>query len=111
MLNGEPRRCVPVSAARGEGLEAVRAALAELLDADAPRGALGSAVSNPRHVDALSRGRAALARATAVASEGMPGEIVALELRESLLAIGEVTGRSVSEDLLERIFSKFCVGK
>jgi tRNA modification GTPase len=40
-----------------------------------------------------------------------PGEIVALELREALAAIGEVTGRQASEELLERIFSRFCIGK
>jgi len=113
LLNGEPRRTVSVSAARGEGLESVREALAELLEAGtaSAAGALASAVSNPRHVEALSRARAALDRARAAAADRMPGEIVALELRESLLAIGEVTGRTVGEDLLDRIFSKFCVGK
>ena len=41
----------------------------------------------------------------------MPGEIVALELRDALATLGEVTGRTVSEDLLDRIFARFCVGK
>ena len=100
-----------VSAAQGIGLESVREALAELLDAGTKAGALAAAVSNPRHVEALSRANAALARAQSAARDRMPGEIVALELRESLLAIGEVTGRTVAEDLLDRIFSKFCVGK
>ena len=40
-----------------------------------------------------------------------PGEIVALELREGLGALGEVTGRTLGGDILERIFSRFCVGK
>jgi tRNA modification GTPase len=111
LLNGEPRRTVSVSAAQGIGLESVREALAELLDAGTKAGALAAAVSNPRHVEALSRANAALARAQSAARDRMPGEIVALELRESLLAIGEVTGRTVAEDLLDRIFSKFCVGK
>jgi len=60
---------------------------------------------------ALARARAALGRAAAVARGGMPGEIVALELRECLEAIGEVTGRSASEELLDRIFHRFCIGK
>src|SRR5262245_20973821 len=111
LLNGEPRRTVSVSAAQAEGLERVREALAELLDAGTSAGALAAAVSNPRHVGALSRANASLARAQDAARDGLPGEIVALELRESLLAIGEVTGKTVGEDLLDRIFSKFCVGK
>ncbi|HEY6196069.1 MAG TPA: tRNA uridine-5-carboxymethylaminomethyl(34) synthesis GTPase MnmE, partial [Candidatus Eisenbacteria bacterium] len=49
--------------------------------------------------------------AAAAAEAGAPGEIVALELRESLAALGEVTGRNASEELLERIFARFCIGK
>jgi tRNA modification GTPase len=62
-------------------------------------------------VEALGRAHAALVRASDAAHENAPGEIVALELRDALAAIGEVTGRVVGEDLLERIFSRFCVGK
>ena len=63
------------------------------------------------HAGALARARAALARAGAAARSGAPGEIVALELREGLGALGEVTGRALGGDVLERIFSRFCVGK
>ncbi len=111
LLNGAPARTVAVSAARGDGLDALRETLAGLLGAEAGPGDLGAAVANPRHAESLGRAREALARARAAAGGGAPGEIVALELRESLAAIGEVTGRSVGDDLLERIFSRFCVGK
>jgi tRNA modification GTPase len=110
LLDGEPRRVVAVSAARREGLEELRAALAELLGAEGG-GGQAAAVGNARHAEALGRAHAALAQAGAAATRGAPGEIVALELRESLAAIGEVTGRSVGEDLLDRIFSRFCIGK
>ena len=110
-LLSRPTRPMAVSAARGDGIEALRAALAGMLGAGAERGALAEAIANPRHVDALSRARAALGRGRATAAAGEPGEIVALELREALAAIGEVLGRSVGDDLLERIFSRFCVGK
>ena len=107
---GPPARVVAVSAARSEGLDELRAALASLLGAGAAGGHAG-AVGNARHVDALTRAREALVRASAIAARGEPGEIVALELREGLAAIGEVTGRAVGEDLLDRIFSRFCIGK
>ena len=103
-------RTVRVSARTGEGLDALRAALATLLGAERP-GGLAGAVANPRHTDALARARTALARAGDAAGSGAPGEIVALELREALAAIGEVSGRHASEELLERIFSRFCIGK
>ena len=101
--------CVRVSARTGDGLDRVRHALGRMVGAG--DGALQGAVSNARHVEALGRARAALDRAAVVARAGEPGEIVALELRESLVAIGEVTGQAVGEDLLDRIFARFCVGK
>ncbi len=105
-----PARVVRVSATTGAGLDALRAALASLLGAD-QSGGLAGAVANPRHADSLERAREALVRAAGAADQGAPGEIVALELREALAALGEVTGRNVSEDLLERIFARFCIGK
>ena len=109
-LPGTELRVVSVSAVTGEGLESLRGALAAFLGADRA-GGLSGAVANPRHTDALARARAALARAGEAGASGSPGEIVALELRESLAALGEVSGRHASEDLLERIFARFCIGK
>jgi tRNA modification GTPase len=114
LLNGAGAASVAVSATGGEGIDRLRAALAEALGVGAGRagsGGLGLAVGNMRHAEAMERSREALGRATRAAGDGLPGEIVALELREALAALGEVTGRSVGEDLLDRIFGKFCVGK
>jgi tRNA modification GTPase len=100
---------VAVSAARRDGLDALRESLAAVLhEGGRPH---GLAVSNSRHVEALDRARAAFDRAVTAGRERRPGEIVALELREGLGALGEVTGQTVGEDLLERIFSRFCIGK
>jgi tRNA modification GTPase len=110
-LDDSVQRVVEVSATRGSGLDALREALAELLGVRGSGTGPGALVGNPRHVEALSRARAALDRAGAAARDAAPGEIVALELREGLAAIGEVTGRTVGEDVLERIFSRFCIGK
>jgi tRNA modification GTPase len=108
MLNGSAGRVVALSAMRGDGLAALREAIAEALGADQSEGG-AVAVSNARHVEALERAREALARACVASGE--PGEIVALELRDALAAIGEVTGREVGEDVLDRIFGRFCIGK
>src|SRR5262249_51280108 len=102
-------RVVAVSAVRAHGLDELRQALLEALGGDAP--ALEMAVSNARHVAALERARAALAAACARGREAAPGEIVALELRDALAGVAEVTGESVDGDLLDRIFARFCVGK
>lgn len=106
---GAPAACV--SARTGDGVADLRRRLGELLGATTLEGAEAGAVGNPRHLEALAHAKEALDRAASGADDGAPGEIVALELRESLAAIGEVTGRAVGEDLLERIFSRFCIGK
>jgi len=107
-LGAPPFAAVATSAIRGDGIAELHAALARLL---AGPGGLAVAVANPRHAEALGRARDALGRAHAAALESAAGEIVSLELHEALRAIGEVTGESVDEDLLERIFSRFCIGK
>jgi tRNA modification GTPase len=110
LTQGGTRRCVEISAARGDGLGELRGALVEVMGVR-KSDAVGVAVSHPRHVEALARSGASLERAIEVALGGEPGEIVALELREAIEALGEITGRRVSEELLERIFSRFCIGK
>lgn len=96
---------VAVSARTAAGVPALREAMVAALGG----GGVAAAAANPRHVEALERARAALSRA--IAAGAGPGELVALELRLALGAIGEVTGRGVGEDLLDRIFARFCVGK
>ena len=107
-----PRRLLDaplyVSAQTGEGLPALRDALARAAGAHA--GGSEALVTNARHIDALRRARTALLEARAAASRE-PGEIVAGELRVALAALGEVTGEAVAPDLLERIFARFCIGK
>jgi tRNA modification GTPase len=110
-LEGSIWRGVEVSAITGVGLDALREALAELAGADRNGNRIGPVAAHPRHVESLDRARAALARAALVAEAGESGEIVALEMRECLEAMGEVTGRRASEELLDRIFSRFCIGK
>ena len=107
-LGAGPFAAVATSATRGDGIAELRSALGRLL---AGAGGFAGVVANPRHAEALGRAREALGRARAVAVDGAPGEVVSLELHEALQAIGEVTGETVDEDLLERIFNRFCIGK
>ena len=59
----------------------------------------------------LERAAECLTRAQDGLHEGLPPELVALEIREALDALGEITGRTTPEEVIERIFAKFCVGK
>ena len=95
---------LPVSARTGEGLEALRGAIVARVADGLDAGSFG----------ALPRQREALLRAAAALDEiggETPAEVAAAGLREALHALGEITGETATEELLERIFSSFCVGK
>ena len=68
-------------------------------------------IAHLRHKVALERAVECLTRAQNGLREGLPPELVALDLREALDALGEITGRTTSEEVIERIFANFCVGK
>ncbi|MGN0800938.1 MAG: tRNA uridine-5-carboxymethylaminomethyl(34) synthesis GTPase MnmE [Christensenellales bacterium] len=95
-----------VSAETGEGLAALRHAIAVRV-APEQESAL---VTNARHIEALQLAAASVAEARQNAG-GAELELVATDLREALSALGQITGRTAAADLIERIFSKFCVGK
>lgn len=69
------------------------------------------AITNLRHIDLLERTRAALARAAAAADAEAPEELVLADLAEAQQSLGGVTGQRTPDDVLNRIFSEFCIGK
>jgi len=66
---------------------------------------------NSRHQEALTRAREAALRATEGLRKEQGLELVAMELRLAVSAIGEIVGKTTTEDLLDLIFSQFCIGK
>jgi tRNA modification GTPase len=96
---------VIVSAVSGEGLDRLREALDRLAFGQ-PSPAAALALTS-RHGLAIDAARAAIARA----GEQRELEVLALELREALDALGQILGVMAPDDLLGRIFSAFCIGK
>lgn len=99
---------VAVCAPRGEGMEALKEALAAFVPED---GAESSALYQARHVEAARRACAALSDAVAALSDGMPLDVAAVDLSAALDALGEITGETMSEKVIDEVFAKFCVGK
>ena len=106
---GEPT--VEVSCVTGLGVEALKDRIAAWVGEGIVTGDSAAVAISARHHEALRRADEALGRALQALVEGIPLDFVALEVRVAVDAIGEVVGRTTTEDLLDRIFSTFCLGK
>ena len=100
---------VSLSARTGEGLEALASAVAELFPA--PAAPAGEILTNARQAEAVGRALAALDAARDALASGLTPDAVLTEAEDALSALSELTGRSVRDDVTDRIFSRFCVGK
>ena len=98
-----------IAAATGEGLPELIARLEE--EASALMGQGDAILTRERHRKALERTHAALERARAMLVGHGPLELAAEEVRLAARAVGEITGRVDVEDVLDRLFSSFCIGK
>lgn len=107
-----------------EGVESVKVSCANLEGIDALKGAMRNFAQSrlsglgacdvtvgARHAEALRRAIASLESARGKIASSAPAELAASDLSEALSALGEIVGRTDCEDVLDRIFSKFCIGK
>lgn len=101
---------IRVSAKTGEGVEALVDVLKSAVDASAAY-AGDVIVSNQRHYEALTQAREALDASLSAMREGLPSDLLSEEIRQVLYHLGSITGEISSEDILQNIFSRFCIGK
>lgn len=102
---------VAVSAAKGTGMDALADQIFDAITRRAGGFTADLVAINARHKACLERAAAGLDAALGEIDAGAAPELVSLGLREAMDAIGEVTGRADTEELLGVIFSKFCIGK
>ena len=105
-----PAACLCVSSVTGYGLDKLENAVAALFPAGDP-GEAGSLLTDQRQEEAADRARAAVRRALEALENGLTPDAALTDAEEALDAIGELTGRTAKEEIVERIFSRFCVGK
>ena len=101
--------CVTVSSVTSQGLDELEAAIKALFPL--PQVPAGEILTNARQAEAISRALESMDAAFAAMRDGCTPDIVLTETEEAMSAIGELTGRSVREDVTNRIFERFCVGK
>ena len=102
---------VELSALRGDGLGALEAAIARVLLAGGEGDEAEVGIFRERHRDAVRRAAENLARAAQTLDAGAPLELVASDLAAAARALGTITGEVTSEDVLDRVFAEFCIGK
>lgn len=102
---------VSISALTGQGLEELEETIVKTIFSGQVVTSEELLVSNPRHKALLARALDHLKAAQDAYEEGMAADFVAIDLTAAVDALGEIIGETVTEDLLETIFAKFCVGK
>jgi tRNA modification GTPase len=113
-LNPEPstfNSSVDVSCLSGQGIERLKDAIKETVWTGEIKAEMLQVMINSRHQDALNRTRAATLRTIEALRGAATLELVALDLRIAVEAVGEIVGKTTTEDLLDSIFSTFCIGK
>ncbi len=104
-------RTVELSCLTGQGLEALKDTIKELVWSGEIKAEMLQVMISSRHQDALQRARTSAVRTLEALRSNLTLELVAMDLRIAMNAVGEIVGRTTTEDLLDSIFSQFCLGK
>ncbi len=102
---------ISISCLRGSGMEELKEALRRVILEGKVESAGEVLLSNLRHKQAIQKARDALNQGLEALSDGLPPECIAIDLQDAQTALGEIVGSHTPEDILERIFNQFCIGK
>jgi tRNA modification GTPase len=106
----EPANLIPLSAKTGAGIEDLQTRLLHFVSTGALRNN-ETIVTNTRHYNALGKALEEIEKVQMVISEELPSDLMAIDVREALYYLGEITGQVTNDELLGNIFSNFCIGK
>jgi tRNA modification GTPase len=95
----------------GEGLDSLRDRIFRAFDHDQALEDEGALLTHVRHEQKAREALDTLLRVQTAASQSLPHELLLLDLYVALRAVNSLTGETTVEDILDRIFSQFCVGK
>ncbi len=100
---------ISLSSLTGEGLDMLTDAVEDLYPPEAAPA--GEILTNSRHADAVGRALESIRAAKSAMDFGLTPDAVLVEAEEAMAALGELSGKTVREDITSRIFERFCVGK
>lgn len=102
---------VQISALTGEGIDSLFSKMKEVSFGSSVYTEKNAVVSNLRHYDCLKKAKDNLENSLKSLNDKLSGEFIALDIRSTVINLGEIIGEVTSEDVLNNIFSKFCIGK
>lgn len=100
-----------MSLLHGQGLAELEQRIEDMVYAGIALGGEDTMVTNVRHKNALERAACSLEEVLGALEAHLPTDCMAIDLRAAWESLGEITGETVSEDLVDQIFSQFCIGK
>ena len=98
-----------ISAKNNEGMDLFSQKMIDLVNSSSLRSS--TLISNSRHLESLNLALENIVKTIYGLNEGISGDLLAMDIRQVLQHIGEITGEISSDELLENIFSNFCIGK
>lgn len=101
---------IEISALTGHGLAELTDEIKKIYHMGGINGA-SAVITNMRHKNSLIEAGNALKRAAVSIESGMPSDIASIDINEAISFLGEITGETVSDDIVQEIFHNFCVGK
>lgn len=102
---------VKTAAAQNQGIDALETAILETVQSGQIQAANMDLAINQRQAAALTRAKLALQQVQVTISNQLPLDFWTIDLRSAIQALGEILGEDVTESVLDRIFSRFCIGK
>jgi len=102
---------IKLSAKTGDGIDELSNAIEELFKLGKISAGDNKAITNLRHKEALSSALESISDALSALKNFIPYDMVAIDLTECASSLGEITGKTVSEEIVEKIFARFCLGK
>lgn len=105
------KHTVRTAAARNQGIDSLERAILEAVNAGHLQAGNIDLAINQRQAAALARAKTSLQQVQATIAQQLPLDFWTIDLRAAIHALGEITGEEVTESVLDRIFSRFCIGK
>ena len=107
----DPKSKVVTAASQNQGIDGLETAILEIVNAGKVQAADMDLAINQRQAAALTQAKISLEQVQATIAQQLPLDFWTIDLRGAIQSLGEITGEEVTESVLDRIFSKFCIGK